>query len=169
MKKVPQLARVVCIAVLGVAMLGPALGSLPTPNSTLGTYVYPKNNQSKEQQTKDENTCYSSAEQQTGVYPYGNPSPTPAAAATQSGGTVKGGAKGAAAGAAIGAVAGNAGQGAAIGAVAGGLAGHRQQRYANAQAQAQAEAQAKAQHQQHLDKLRRAYTACLDSKGYAVR
>jgi len=150
-------------------MLAPAVGSLPTPNSTLGTYVYPKNNQSKDQQTKDENTCYASAEQQTGVYPYGGVPHTPAPVASQSGGMVRGGARGAAAGAAIGAVAGNAGQGAAIGAVAGGIAGRRQQHYANAQAEAQAEAQAKAQHQQHLDKLRRNYTACLDSKGYSVR
>jgi uncharacterized protein HemX len=155
---------------LCVLALSPVLAqsTTHTPNGVLGTYVYPKNNQSAEQQSKDEAACYTSAEQRTGYYPYGQP-PQPVAAATGSGGAVRGAARGAAAGAAIGAVAGDAGQGAAIGAVTGVFAGHRQQRAANAQAQKQAEAQAQAQHAQHMDAIRRAYGACLDAKGYSVK
>jgi hypothetical protein len=145
-----------------------ARATSPTPNQALGTFVYPKNNQSQAQQSKDEQACYASAESKTGYYPYGHPQ-QPVAAATGSGGAVRGAARGAAAGAAIGAVAGDAGQGAAIGAVGGVFAGRRQQNAANTQAQQQAQAQAQAVHAQHMDTLRRAYGACLDAKGYSVK
>ncbi len=161
--------RVVVLTGCCLLVLTPVLAQqvTHTPNGVLGTYVYPKNGQSADQQSKDETACYTSAEQKTGYYPYGQPQPV--AAATGSGGAVRGAARGAAAGAAIGAVAGDAGQGAAIGAVTGVFAGRRQQNAANAQAQAQAQEQAQAQHAQHMDAIRRAYGACLDAKGYSVK
>jgi hypothetical protein len=83
--------------------------------------------------------------------------------------TAKGAAGGAAGGAAIGAIAGDAGTGAAIGATAGAVRGRRQQKKANKQAEQQAQQQGQAQQQQRLDTFRRAFSACLDSKGYSVK
>ncbi len=120
--------------------------------SVLGVYVYPRNGQSESQQAAAESQCYTSAEQQTGVYPNGG-APTP-----QPGGAVKGAARGAAGGAAIGAIAGNAGAGAGAGAVAGAVRGRRV-----------AQSQSQAQHQQRMDALRRAFSACMDAKGYSVK
>ena len=77
-------------------------------------------------------------------------------------------ARGALAGVAIGAIAGDAGKGAAIGAVAGGLGGRRasrvgrsQQQQANNQAAGQAEADM-------MNSFKKAYSACLQGKGYTV-
>ena len=120
--------------------------------SVLGVYVYPRNGQSASEQAAVESQCYSSAQQKTGVYPNGG-APTP-----QPGGLVRGAARGAAGGAAIGAIAGNAGAGAGAGALAGAVRGRQAMH-----------AQAQAQHQQRMDTLRRAFSACMDSKGYSVK
>ena len=49
----------------------PAASSAPasTPAKSIGLYAYPKNNQSSDQQLKDENDCYASAKQNSGVDP----------------------------------------------------------------------------------------------------
>jgi hypothetical protein len=166
-----------------------------TPAKSIGMYAYPKNHQNSDQQLKDESECYGSARQQTGVDPQASapagPSATEQKAAqeqaaqqagksTPKGGTVKGSAGGAAGGAAIGAIAGNAGTGAAIGATAGAMAGRRQQKKAEAEAknqasqqtaqsQQEAQTQATAQHQASLDSFKRAFSACMDARGYSVR
>lgn len=166
-----------------------------SPAKSIGMFAYPKNKQTPDQQSKDENECYASAKQNSGVDPQ---MPAPAApsadqqqaaqkdAAQQAGsnvpkgGTVKGSAKGAAGGAAIGAIAGDAGTGAAVGATAGAMAGRRQQKKAQkaaqqqaaqqtAQAQQQAQSQATAQHQAQLDTFKRAFSACMDARGYSVQ
>lgn len=166
-----------------------------SPAKSIGLFAYPRNQQNTDQQLKDEGDCYGSAKQQTGIDPQG---PAPAApnaeeqkaaqqqAAQQAGqsapkgGAVKGSAKGAAGGAAIGAIAGDAGTGAAIGATAGAVRGRRQQKKAQketqqqaaqqtAQAQQQAQAQASAQHQNTLDTFKRAFSACMDARGYSVK
>lgn len=139
-----------------------------SPSAKIGLFVYPQKQQTPDQQMTDEKECYSSAQKQTGI------DPTAQAATTQQvpqkkGGGVKGAARGAGGGAAIGAIAGDAGQGAAIGATVGAIRGRRQQKRANKQAEQQAKQQAQAQQQGQLDTFRRAFSACIDSRGYSVK
>jgi hypothetical protein len=139
-----------------------------SPSAKIGLFVYPQKDQTPEQQAKDENACYSSAQQQTGIDPAAPP-PPPQETSQQKGGAVKGSAKGAAGGAAVGAIAGDAGTGAAVGATVGAVHGRRQQKKANKQAAQQTQQQAQTQQQQTLDTFRRAFSACVDSKGYSVK
>jgi hypothetical protein len=139
-----------------------------SPAGKVGLFVYPQQKQTPELQAKDESDCYSSAQQQTGIDPTAPP-PPPQQAQQQKGGAVKGAAKGAAGGAAIGAIADDAGTGAAVGATAGAVRGRRQQKKANKQAEQQAQQQTQSQQQQRLDTFRRAFSACIDSKGYSVK
>ena len=139
-----------------------------SPSAKIGLFVNPKKNQSPEQQMKDEGACYSTAQQQTGIDPAAPPPPPPQAP-QQKGGAVKGAARGAAGGAAIGAIADDAGTGAAVGATAGAVRGRRQQKKANQQAAQQAQQQGQAQQQQRMDTYRRAFSSCIDSKGYSVK
>ena len=131
-------------------------------------FVNPKNGQSHEQQAADEKTCYANAQQQTGIDPSAPAAPAPEAAKKQ-GGAVKGAAGGAAGGAAVGVIAGDAGTGAAVGATAGAVRGRRQQKKANKQAEQQSAQQSQAQQQQKLDTFRRAFSSCIDAKGYSVK
>jgi len=139
-----------------------------SPSAQIGLFVYPQKQQTPEQQAKDENECYSSAQKQTGIDPKAPP-PPPQQAQQKKGGAVKGAAKGSAGGAAVGAIAGDAGEGAAIGATVGAVHGRRQQKKANKQAEQQAQQQTQAQQQGQLDTFRRAFSACIDSKGYSVK
>jgi hypothetical protein len=166
-----------------------------SPAKSIGMFAYPKNNQNPDQQLKDESDCYGSARQNTGVDPQTPPPQGPSAQQAQAaqqqaaqqagssvskGGTVKGAAGGAAGGAAIGAIAGDAGQGAAIGATVGAVAGRRKQRMKEeqakqqaaqqtAQGQQQSEAQAQAQYQAGISTFKRAFSACMDARGYSVQ
>ena len=139
-----------------------------SPSARIGLFVNPKNNQTQQQQAEDESACYATAQQQTGIDPTAAPA-APQEADKKQGGAVKGAAGGAAGGAAIGAIAGDAGTGAAIGATAGAVRGRRQQKKANKQAEQQTQQQAQAQHQQKIDTFRRAFSSCIDSKGYSVK
>ncbi len=134
-----------------------------------GVYVYPAKGQSQKQQANDESVCYKSARSKTGVDPANLPPATAAPATVHQGGAVRGAAGGAAGGAAIGAIAGNAGQGAAIGAVAGALAGRGRQNAVNNAERHYAEANAQSQRSQSINNFRRAFAACLESKGYTVK
>jgi hypothetical protein len=133
-------------------------------------YVFPSKGQSQQQQKKDEFECYKWAMEQSGTDPL-NP-PNVEAAPVQSGptgGAVVGAAKGAAAGVAIGAIAGDAGKGAAIGATAGALAGRRAGKQAQAQANQQSQASAAAQEQAIKDSFAKAFSVCIEGKGYTVK
>lgn len=146
-----------------------AAGSGRSPlASQLGVFVYPKNDQNQGQQAKDENECYNSAKQQSGIDPAAPP-PPPQQAQQAKGGGVKGAAKGAAGGAAIGAIAGDAGTGAAVGATAGAVRGRRQQKKANQQSEKEAQQNAKAQQQLTLDTFKKAFSACMDARQYSVK
>ena len=166
-----------------------------SPAKSIGMFAYPKNHQNADQQLKDESECYGSAKQNSGVDPQAPAPAAPSAEQQQAaqqqaakeakqevgkGRTVKGAAGGAAGGAAIGAIAGDAGKGAAIGATVGAMSGRRHQRTAEqkaqqqaaqktAQQQQQAQTQANAQHQQQLDTFKRAFSACMDARGYSVQ
>jgi len=169
-------------------------GAASSPAKSIGMYAYPKNQQSADQQLKDENGCFGSAKQQSGIDPQ---APAPATkteeqkkseqqaaadnAKQANGGRVKGAARGAAGGAAIGAIADDeAGKGASAGAAAGTMAGGAKQRRANkaskeqaaqatAQQQQQQEAQAKATHQEGIDAFKRSFSACMEARGYSIK
>lgn len=158
-------------------------------SASLGVFVYPKNNQSMEQQKTDEMDCFSWAKQQTGIDPT-VPAPPPQREQAQQtakqekdapkGGAIKGAAGGAIAGTAIGAIAGDAGEGAAIGATAGAIRGRRAQKKAEKQAEAQAKTaqqqaelqagqQAQSREKERKATFNRAFGACLEGKGYTVK
>jgi len=152
-----------------------------------GLVIYPAKGQSATQQSKDETECQGWAKQNTGIDPLAlanaasQPAAAPAAAPTQpvGGERARGAVRGAAAGAAIGAVAGDAGKGAAAGAVAGTAVGGARQRgkqrenAANQQAaQQQAQNNQNAQNadtQAKLATYNKAYSACLEGRGYTVK
>src|SRR6185312_16412667 len=140
-------------------------GDSKSPSARVGLFVNPKSNQTPEQQAADEKICYATAQQQTGIDPSASPAPPPEAAKKKTGGA-KGAARGAAGGAAIG---GDAGTGAAVGATAGAVRGRRQQKKANKEAEQQAAQQSQAQQKQQLDTFRRAFSSCIDAKGYSVK
>jgi len=157
--------------------------STPTPewiHQKLGVFVYPAKGQAAEQQATDETECYAWAKSQTGIDPTG-PATAPAAtpdkvANPANGARVAGAATGAAKGAAIGAIAGDAGKGAAIGATAGTMEGGAQKRKGKKvaaqqqkQAVAQAQQQAAATDTQKVDTFKKAYSACIQGRGYTAQ
>ena len=185
-----------CLALQATAQETPqAQATAPawSPAQSIGMFAFPRNGQTEDQQLKDEAQCFGLAKQKTGVdtqapAPKG-PSTEEVAAAQQQaadnakqgrGGGLRGAAVGAGGGAAIGAIAGNAGTGAAIGAAAGTMKGAMTQRQTNAQSKQQAAAQAAAQqkkaadqlqmeHQEGIDTFQRAFSACMDARGYSVK
>ena len=139
-------------------------------NKSLGVYVFPAKDQKPEQQAADEQACYSWAVQQSGVDPLNMPATKPDTVAEgPDGSAVKGAARGAVAGAAIGAIAGDAGKGAAIGAAAGGMGGIAGKKKKDAQKEQQAQKTAVSADQAKLDSFKKAYSACLEGKGYSVK
>ncbi len=173
---------------------GRASAQTTSPSKSIGMFAYPKDNQSAQQQAKDENECFASAKQNSGVDPTAPPPTTKSAeqkaaeqkaaadkAPQKRGGRVRGAARGAAGGAMVGAIADDeAGKGAGAGAVVGTMAGGARQRKANqaakqqaaqqtAQAQQQEEGQAKAKYQAGIDTFKRAYTACMEARKYSVK
>lgn len=137
---------------------------------SLGLYVFPAKNQDKKTQDADEASCYKWAQQQTGFDPI-NPTKVTAqkASTAPNGSMVVGAAGGSAAGAAIGAIAGDAGKGAAIGAVVGGLRGIRARAARNQAEQQQNNQAAAGQEKAMLDSFKKAFSACMEAKGYTVK
>jgi len=138
--------------------------------SGLGLYVFPTNDQDQETQDADELACYRWAKEQSGVDPM-NPPEVQAAQADQSldGSGVRGAAGGAAAGAAIGAIAGDAGEGAAIGAILGGIRGNRARRARQAREQQANDMSAAITEQELMNNFKKAFSACMEGKGYTVK
>jgi len=136
----------------------------------LGLYVFPANNQDQETQYADESACYKWAKEQTGFDPK-NPPKIQGKPADKSpdGSMVKGAAGGAAAGAAIGAITGDAGEGAAVGAIIGGLKGRRARKMGDKVEQAQNEQAAAAKLKELESNFNKAFTACMEAKGYTVK
>jgi hypothetical protein len=116
------------------------------------------------------NECSGWAKDATGIDPFAvaqtpaQPAPTATNGAPVAGGAVKG----AAGGALIGAVAGDAGKGAAVGATTGavvsGVRGRRQQQQHAAEAQ-----DTEAKKQAALATYQKAYSACIEGRGYTVK
>ena len=101
MKYVAILATLTLAAMLAIAQASSPQASESSPAKSIGLFAYPMNQQDPEQQRKDENDCYSSGKQATGVDPQAPPPASPSAeeqqaaqkqAAQQAGGaTPKGG------------------------------------------------------------------------------
>lgn len=138
-------------------------------SQALGLFLFPSDGQSQQQQKADEFECYKWAMEQTGIDPLNLPKVEAKVQTGPSGGAVRGAAGGAAAGAAIGAIAGDAGKGAAIGAAAGGMRGIRAGRQAQAQQNQQAQASATATEEDIKNTFRKAFSACIEGKGYTVK
>jgi hypothetical protein len=141
--------------------------------------VFPAQGQSEEQMEKDKFECYSWAKGQTGFDPMQMPTvsepPPPKSDRSVAGTAAKGGATGAALGGVIGGIAdGSSGarRGLAIGALSGGALGGMRSSRQNRQAEQQRkqwEQQQVNQYMQQRNTYNRAYSACLEGKGYTVR
>ena len=137
--------------------------------------IYPANGQDQEQMEKDKFECYTWAKQETGFDPMQTPQATapPPQQGAKQGGAVRGAARGAAVGAVVGGIAGGEwGKGAAAGAAGGALLGgmrRQDQRRQQQQAQKQWEEQQVAEYNQKRNTYDRAYSACLEGKGYTVK
>jgi hypothetical protein len=139
-------------------------------SQSMGLYVYPSKGQSKQQQKQDEFECYKWAVEQSGIDPLNLPKvEAPAPQTGPTGGAVVGAAKGAAAGAAIGAITGDAGEGAAVGAVVGAIGGRRSGKQAQEQQNQQAKAGAEAKEKEMKDSFKKAFTVCIEGKGYTIK
>ena len=138
--------------------------------SSLGLYVFPANNQNTATQEADEMACFTWAKNQTGYDPI-NPTQVVGAEVDRSadGSAVGGAAFGAAGGAAIGAIAGDAGKGAAIGAVVGGVRGRRSKVVGDERQQQANDAGAAAMQKELANDYNKAFTACMEGKGYTVK
>jgi hypothetical protein len=135
----------------------------------LKLYVFPAKGQSQSTQKKDEFDCYNWAVEQSGIDPLNLPKVTAPVQSGPTGGAVVGAAKGAAAGVAIGAIAGDAGKGAAIGATAGALKGRQAGKQAQNKANQQAQANATATEQEMKDSFKKAFSVCIEGKGYTIK
>ncbi len=137
---------------------------------SLGLYVFPSNDQDQATQEADEMACFKWAKEQTGYDPL-NPTQVVGATVDRSadGSSVGGAARGAAGGAAIGAIAGDTGKGAAIGAVVGGVRGRRS-KVVGDEMQQQANDQAAAAKSKELeDDYKKAFSVCMEGKGYTIK
>lgn len=136
------------------------------PAMAADVFVYPKQNQSKDQQEQDTFSCYKWAKEQTGFDP--TKPVAQASAPPPQGGAARGAAKGAAVGAIGGAIAGDAGKGAAVGAGVGAAGGAHRRRQAEKQQEA-VQQQAAKQYEASVEGYQRAYGVCMEGKGYAVK
>ncbi len=141
--------------------------AIASPVTAQELFIYPAEGQDRDQQDLDEAQCRRFATDQTGFNPQATPQATTAAPQTE-GGAVGGAARGALAGAAIGAIAGDAGKGAAIGAAGGGLMGGMRRRDSRRR-QDQWAQQESANYQNQRNQFNRAFSACLEARGYTVR
>jgi hypothetical protein len=165
------------------AAAAPTAATAPAPATktglaaALGLYVFPAKGQTPEQQSQDEQACYTWSKEQSGIDPAtvkANPDSAMKAASAKvdtaaQGAAVRGAARGAAGGAVVGAIAGDAGTGAGVGAVVGAVGGRRAKKQAKKQAEQQASQQANAWAAGQIDTFKKGMTACLEGKGYTVK
>jgi hypothetical protein len=162
MKRIPLSSLAVLIAFL---FTGVALAQDPI--------VFPAEGQSQDQVEKDKFSCYEWAKKETGFDPMQTPTASTPPPQQQAG---RGGAlKGAAVGAGVGAIVkrdDSRSKGAATGAVVGGvLGGARQagQMRQDEKARQQWEQQQANEYAQKRNTYNRAFSACMESKGYTVK
>ena len=136
--------------------------------------IYPSKDQSTDQMEQDKFQCYSWAKNESGFDPMAIPtaSAPPPQKEAQKGGVVKGGAKGAVAGGAIGAITGNTKKGLKVGAATGAVTGgvrRSKQTKSEDKKRKDWEQQQGQQYQQGRNNYNRAYSACLEGRGYSVK
>ena len=171
MKKLKSILITCVVLVFAVSSIeGTAQSTGAAVAKKVGVYVFPAKGQTQDQQDKDESDCYTWAVQQSGYDPI---NPTTVQPQQVQGGpdgsAVRGSAKGSLTGAAIGAIAGDAGKGAAIGAIGGAVLGHRRGRMGRAMEQGQANEVAAQQNASLVDGFKKAFSVCLEGKGYTVK
>ena len=133
-------------------------------------YVYPKNNQTPEQQQKDEGECYAWAKNQTGFDPMATPratEPAPQVESRSADGTLL---RGAARGAAVGAILGNsddAKKGAAAGAAISGMRRRDRQRQQQNDRDRWEQEQA-AIYAEKRNNYNRAFKGCMEARDYSL-
>jgi len=182
MKNIKRI-KLVVVVILLLAGINQLKAQVPTtqvlPDTAKMTYnqisqlvkvfVYPTEAQSQQEQKNDEYECYLWAIEQSGIDPLDLPKIEVEVQSGPTGGAVKGAAGGAAAGAAIGAIAGDAGKGAAIGATAGALRGRRAGKQGQAKQNEQAQANAAATEAEIKEAFTKAFSACMEGKGYTIK
>jgi uncharacterized protein YcfJ len=156
------LLRTVASCLLTLLMLGQAMAQ--------ELFIYPANGQSADQLDKDKFECYSWAKRDTGFDPMALPttSSAPPRGQKKSGGAVTG----ALGGAVLGGILGDSGRSAKRGAVAGGLIGGVRQSSQNTktdQKRSDWESKESANYANNRNNYNRAYSACLEGRGYTVR
>ncbi len=135
--------------------------------------IFPAKGQSQDQMEKDKFSCYQWARNETGFDPMKTPTastPPPQQQARQ-GGALRGAAVGAGAGALI-KRSGSRSRGAATGAAVGGVLGGAKQSRQNQkdqQARQQWEQQQAGEYAAKRNTYNRAFSACMESKGYTVK
>jgi len=133
-------------------------------------YIYPAQGQSADQLDKDKYECYSWAKNDTGFDPMALPttSSAPPKGQKKSGGAVKGGLGGAV----IGGILGDSKKSAKRGTLAGGLIGGVSQSSKNAKTEKKRddwERKESANYANNRNNYNRAYSACLEGRGYTVK
>jgi len=150
--RVQEESKMRCVRAIGIFLATAMVASAVFAQTEPKVFVAPNKGQSADQQSKDTAECKQLATQQA------PPSQAPTGAGTHGRGTTRGAAKGAAAGAAVGAIAGDAGKGAAAGAAVGGVKGRRDSKRGQQAEQAGAQ-----------NDWVRAFSACMESRGYTVK
>ncbi len=147
------------------------VGLLCTSASALGDlYVYPQKGQSAEQTDKDKHECYGWAKGKTGFDPMAAPKATTTAPKVEDkkGGAVKGAAAGAVAGKVFGSSSKTTKKSAAAGTLVGGAkqgSDNRKQQ----QAKKDWEQKEASNYAANRNEYNRAYSACLEGRGYSVK
>lgn len=178
-------AKQSALTVMTLLIVGPlAAHAQRSLASSMDVYVFPKSQQTPEEQSKSETECYSWASTNTGTDPFelakdvqeAEAEARQAEADAQE--EAKGaGLKSAARGAAVGAVVGEitddrAGQGAATGAAVGGVRGRisaRRNQSSTAKEGEQEVAEAKAASAAQTEKFKMAFSVCMEAKDYLVK
>jgi hypothetical protein len=178
-----SLLLLICLAAVSTANAegGPSGKTLA---STMDIYVFPKEAQAADQQSKDEASCYEWAVGNSGSDPFElqqqqvaqaeqTAEAIAAAEQTGQGAGARGAVRGAVAGAVIGEIVDDdASDGAAIGAAAGAIRSRRRARAAQAEATEAAEQQGQAKQQataDQIDNFKKAFSVCLEAKDYLVK
>ena len=154
---------------LATFLLSLALAPFVLNTASAEPLVYPAQGQNAEQQGQDKYQCYVWAKDQTGVDPAAQPVPAAAPASSRRrGGALRGAAVGAGVGAIGGAIGDDTSKGAKIGAGVGAAAGALRQRRSNLAAEAAAQ-QAQSSQQARVNEYDRAFSVCMEGRGYTVR
>ncbi len=143
-----------------------AFFALTTVVQAHGLFIFPNEGQSQDQQDKDEFQCIRIATDRTGFNPMAAPSATRARPETQ-GGAGRGAVGGALLGTAVGAIAGDTRRGALVGAAGGGLLGGMRREDSRRQQDQWAQEEAAIQ-QADRGQWERAFSACMQARGYTV-